>query len=77
MGLKERVHTFLLKNGVGILSLSNLIGLKVIITDAKNVTAKGFYESYGFKAVKGQAAGQFPFRLYLSVVDAKAAVAAY
>lgn len=60
-----------------IVSISNLIGLKVIITDAKNATAKTFYESYGFKAVKGQTAGQFPFRLYLSVVDAKAAVAAY
>lgn len=60
-----------------IVSISNFIGLKVILTDAKDNKAQAFYESYGFKAIKGQQAGVRPFKLYLLIDVAKHAVANY
>ena len=60
-----------------IVSISNLIGLKVVLTDAKDTWAQNFYETYGFKIVKGQVKGSYPVKLYLLVDSAKIAVAAY
>jgi predicted GNAT family N-acyltransferase len=60
-----------------IVSISNLIGLKFILTDAKNNKAQSFYESYGFKAIKGQVEGQYPLKLYLPIDFAKTTIANY
>jgi hypothetical protein len=60
-----------------IVSISNLIGLKVILTDAKDARSQKFYESYGFKAVKQKVAESYPLKLYLLIDHAKAEVAAY
>ncbi|MGE3610460.1 MAG: GNAT family N-acetyltransferase [Bacteriovoracaceae bacterium] len=73
-GIGELLLFESLKN---IVSISDLIGIKVIITDAKDNKAQDFYMKYGFKAVRGQTAGQFPFKLYLIIDTAKEAVAKY
>jgi predicted GNAT family N-acyltransferase len=59
-----------------IVSISSLIGLKFILTDAKEIKARGFYESYGFKVIKGQEE-KYPLKLYLPLDLAKVAIATY
>lgn len=76
-----------LKKGIGeillfeslkqIVSIADMIGIKVIVTDAKDQNAMKFYQRYGFKNVKNQVAGNFPFRMYLIIDTAKEAVANY
>ena len=60
-----------------VVSIAQYIGVKVILTDAKDTNAQDFYQSYGFKPVRQQATGVFPFKLYLSLDTAKEAVASY
>ena len=59
-----------------IVSISSLIGLKFILTDAKDMKARSFYESYGFKVIKGTNE-KYPLKLYLPIDIAKVAVASY
>lgn len=57
-----------------IIESSNIMAANIIVTDAKNESAKNFYLKFGFKKLKSSVEGNYPFRVFMSIDTAKKAL---